>query len=63
VLLYSADHGVHALQVRIPASPPRVVRVADHISKVRRLAAQLTPHCHDTSFTRAKIFLVASFLF
>jgi len=39
----------HALQVRIPAAPPRVIRVADHVSKMRRFAAKLTLQCHFSS--------------
>jgi metal-dependent amidase/aminoacylase/carboxypeptidase family protein len=30
---------VHALQVRIPTSPSRIVRVTDYVSKVRPFAA------------------------
>jgi len=37
---------VHALQVRIPPPPPRIIRVADHISKTRRFAAEFTLQCH-----------------
>ena len=57
VLLHPADHGVHTFQIRIPASPPRVVRVADDVAKMRRFAAQLTPHCHDISFIPAENFV------
>ncbi len=39
----------HALQVRIPPAPPRVIRVADHVSKMRRFAAKLTLQCHFSS--------------
>src|SRR6266404_3210388 len=39
----------HAFQVRIPPAPPRVIRVADHVSKMRRFAAELTLQCHFSS--------------
>jgi len=46
-LLPHARHNrVHALQVRIPPPPPRIIRVADHISKTRRFAAEFTLQCH-----------------
>jgi hypothetical protein len=40
---------VHALQIRIPAPPPRIVRVADHIPKRRPLAANRASHRHGNS--------------
>ena len=49
LLLHARHHRSHALQVRIPAAPPRVVRVADHISIMRRFAAELTLQCHFSS--------------
>jgi hypothetical protein len=49
-LLPHARHdGAQALQVRIPPAPTRVIRVADHISKMRRFAAELTLQCHFSS--------------
>src|SRR5882762_444724 len=39
----------HALQVRIPPAPPRVIRVANHVSIMRRFAAELTLQCHFSS--------------
>jgi hypothetical protein len=39
----------HAFQVRIPPAPPRVIRMADHVSKMRRFAAELTLQCHFSS--------------
>jgi len=46
-LLPHARHDrAHALQVRIPPAPPRVIRVADHVSIMRRFAAELTLQCH-----------------
>src|SRR5712692_10621198 len=53
-LLHAADHPAHAPQIRIPPPPPRVVRVADHVPKVRHLAAQLTLHRHSRSFNLRK---------
>src|SRR5208282_1393497 len=35
------------LQVRVPAATPCVIGVANHVSKVRRLAADCTLQCHD----------------
>src|SRR6266851_2795198 len=54
VLLHTVHHRAHPPQIRIPPPPPRIVRVADHISKVRRLAAQLTLHRHSRSFNLAQ---------
>jgi hypothetical protein len=46
-LLPHARHDrAHALQVRIPPAPPRVIRVADHVSIMRRFTAELTLQCH-----------------
>jgi hypothetical protein len=39
----------HTLQVWIPPAPPRVIRMADHVSKMRRFAAELTLQCHFSS--------------
>src|SRR5260370_23853911 len=49
LLPHARHHRAHALQVRIPPAPPRVIRVADHISKMRRFAAELTLQCHFSS--------------
>src|SRR5712691_11571204 len=54
VLLHAVDHPAHAPQIRIPPPPPRIVRVADHVPKVRHLAAQLTLHRHSRSFNLRK---------
>ena len=43
----AVHHTAHATQIRIPSPPPRVVRVADHVSKMRPLAAQFTLHRHN----------------
>src|SRR6202171_2680957 len=38
----AVHHTAHATQIRIPSPPPRVVRVADHVAKMRHLDAHLT---------------------
>ena len=43
----AVHHTAHATQIRIPSPPPRIVRVADHVTKMRRLAAQFTLHRHN----------------
>src|SRR5207245_5416038 len=49
-LLPHARHDrAQAFQVWIPPAPPRVIRVADHISKMRRFAAEFTLQCHFSS--------------
>src|SRR5712664_2426706 len=49
-LLPHARHNrAQALQVRIPPAPPRVICVADHISIMRRFAAEFTLQCHISS--------------
>jgi hypothetical protein len=46
-LFFHASHdGTHALEVRIPAAPPGIVRVADHVSVMRPFAAEFTLQCH-----------------
>jgi hypothetical protein len=49
LLPHACHHRANALQVRIPPAPPRVVRVADHVSIMRRFAAELTLQCHFSS--------------
>src|SRR5213594_3611382 len=49
LLPHARHHRMHALQVRIPPPPPRTIRVADHISKTRRFAAEFTLQCHFCS--------------
>jgi hypothetical protein len=46
MLLHAPNDRANAPQVWIPPAPPRVVRVANHISKVRRFAAEFTLQCH-----------------
>jgi hypothetical protein len=52
-----------ALQVRIPAPPPGVVGVADHVSIVRPFAAKFTLHCHidflHSKRLKSKVLIVA----
>jgi hypothetical protein len=49
-LLPHARHDrAQALQVRIPPAAPRIIRVADYVSIVRRFAAELTLQCHISS--------------
>jgi len=45
----------HALQIRIPAAPARIVGVADDVSIGRRFAAEFTLHCHSISLPDEKI--------
>src|SRR5467141_5284899 len=49
MLLHARNDRANAPQVRIPPAPPRVVRVADHVSIVRRFAAEFTLQCHCSS--------------
>jgi hypothetical protein len=49
LLAHPCHHGAHALQVRIPPATPRVIRVADHVSIMRRFAAEFTLQCHFSS--------------
>jgi hypothetical protein len=49
LLPHPGHYRAHALQVWIPPAPPRVVCVADHVSIVRRFAAELTLQCHFSS--------------
>jgi len=46
MLLHARNDRANAPQVRIPSAPPRVVRVADYVSIVRRFAAEFTLQCH-----------------
>jgi hypothetical protein len=41
---------VDALQVRIPPSAPGIIRVTDHVAKVRPFAAKFTLQCHCYSY-------------
>jgi hypothetical protein len=41
---------VDALQVRIPPSAPCIIRVTDHVAKVRPFAAKFTLQCHCFSY-------------
>ena len=47
VLLDSRYDRAHALQIRIPAAPASVVRVADYVAIVRPFAAEFTLQCHS----------------
>jgi hypothetical protein len=49
LLLHACHYRANALQVRVPPAPPRVIRVADHVSIMRRFAAELTLQCHFSS--------------
>src|SRR6266478_4312094 len=49
LLPHSRHNRAQALQVRIPPATPRVICVADHISIVRRFAAEFTLQCHISS--------------
>ena len=46
-LSLSANLGVHRTQVDVPASLGDVVGVADAVSRLRLLAADITLLCHD----------------
>jgi hypothetical protein len=62
-LLHAVNHCADAPQVRVPPPPPRVVRVADYVSKVRRLAAHCTLHCHnDPCSSHLKMLRFESFI-
>src|SRR6266404_3168553 len=54
MLSRAVHHTAHATQIRIPSPPPRIVCVADHVSKMRRLAAQFTLHRHNFPVQSAK---------
>src|SRR2546426_272592 len=45
-LLHTRYDRADALQIRIPAPPPGIVRVADDVAIVRRFAAEFTLQCH-----------------
>src|SRR5690348_1005731 len=47
VFLHARHYRAHALQIRIPPPPPRVVGVADDVSIGRCFAAEFTLHCHS----------------
>src|ERR1700686_1437418 len=63
VLPGAVHQRAHPPQIRIPAAPPRIVRVADHVAKVRHLAAQLTLHRHNVPSIPLKKCPESSFLF
>jgi hypothetical protein len=48
VLAHTVDDGLHAAQVRVPAAPTDVVRVANRVAKCGLLTANLTSECHST---------------
>src|SRR5271166_5075030 len=47
LLAHAIHHRAHALQIRIPPAPPRIIRVADHVAVTRPFAADFTLQCHD----------------
>jgi hypothetical protein len=49
MLPHARHYRAQALQIRIPSAPPRVIRVADDVSIVRRFAAKFTLQCHFSS--------------
>jgi len=49
LLLHALDDRANALQIWIPAPPPRVIRVADDVSILRTLAADFTLLSHNHS--------------
>jgi hypothetical protein len=57
------DQGTNALEVRIPAAPPGIVGVADHVAIMRCFAADFTLQCHDSSLhskdMKRKMLIVA----
>jgi hypothetical protein len=48
-LVAALHFGSHRAQINVPAPPRGVVGVADSISKLRPLAADITNLCHDCS--------------
>jgi hypothetical protein len=60
-LALAVDLGVHRAQVDVPASLGDVVGVADAVSRLRLLAADITLLCHDCS--RFLMGLYAKLLF
>jgi hypothetical protein len=63
VLSRAVHERADAPQIRIPAAPARIIRVTDHVAKVRHLAAQLTLHRHIHSLLVPKNVPNASFSF
>src|SRR5579859_212577 len=63
VLPCAVHQRAHPPQIRIPPAPPRIVRVADHVPKVRHLAAQLTLHRHNVPSIPLKKCPESSFSF
>jgi hypothetical protein len=49
LLLHALHNRANSLQIRIPAPPPRVIRVADDVSILRTLAADFTLLSHNHS--------------
>jgi len=47
-----AHRRAYALQIRIPAAPPRIVRVANHVAVLRPFAAKFTLHRHKLFLLR-----------
>ena len=47
LLANSVHHRAYPLQIWVPAATPCVIGVANHVSKVRRLAADCALQCHD----------------
>ena len=47
----AVHHCADALQVRIPPSPPRIIRVTYYVAKVRPFAAKFTLQCHCSSYS------------
>jgi hypothetical protein len=48
-LALARDLGVHRTQIDVPAPLGDVMRVADAVSRLRLLAADITLLCHDDS--------------
>ena len=48
-LVGAFDLGVNLAEVHVPAAPRDIVRVADSVSELRPLAADITNSCHDDS--------------
>ena len=49
MLAHAINDCANALQVRVPTAAAGIVRVADHVSETRPLAANCASLCHDDS--------------
>jgi hypothetical protein len=49
LLARAVNNGANALQIWIPTAAAGIVRVTDHVTETRPLAAKRASHCHNDS--------------